>query len=69
MSLNKFVLYQHWDGLGHRSWIDLKSLIDIVTLDQLYEATMILWEIWNDRNNLVWKRRSLRLEIVIQKAD
>ncbi|KAH0733246.1 hypothetical protein KY289_004434 [Solanum tuberosum] len=30
----------------------IKSLIDIVTLDQLHEAIMILWEIWNARNNL-----------------
>ncbi|KAJ8531216.1 hypothetical protein K7X08_026650 [Anisodus acutangulus] len=43
--------------------------MDSVTLGQVHEAIMILWELWNASiNSLMWHEKSLQSEVVIQKA-
>lgn len=56
---------QVWLTSSFLNWLNL--LNDIVNLDQLHEAIMILWELWNARNSLVWHQRPLQPKVVIQK--
>nr|XP_016455041.1 PREDICTED: uncharacterized protein LOC107779186 [Nicotiana tabacum] len=54
-------------GASFMEWFT--ALVAAVTKEKLQEAIMLLWEIWNARNNLVWNGKTMRPETIILRAS